>query len=816
MSLRHSIIAIMIMLSLTMCGCGQKASTETDQPSGSTAPSSEQPSQKASELPVHTIPDQRKDWQEGTEYPGVYAVEREAYDLMAESTGLIQENCGEIYAYIRLISEDNKHFEHYVQVFRGDDSALIKLSDIPVTSGVSEMQVSDRTIWVLSMPYFPAEEEDYISLYVYQKDGKLLFSGNVEELIGEKVAKEGLSVFTDKSDHLWLRVFGSGKLYQLSQNGSVERTVSIPEGFQGGFLRGNEDGELIAILRTDSEIILSSLNYLDGTQEKVTIKGIPMITRCFTGEAHDLLLMNERSLYAVDLGADAKVNELLVFTDCGIDYSMIRTVSEQESGKLLIVTGEGHGKTGEVLTLEPYIAGGEKGITIACLSSSEFLRYAVSQYNESDPEIKVQIREYYDLYAIDSSKEDAALRLISDLLNGSAGDIVCLDGMDNGTWNALAEKGVFRNLYEFMEDDARFDPEKYFTDVWRVNETEGKLYRLVPLFSLYTKFAKESDVGHVTHLDESVLFEEDEPVSLFGYSYTRKLFVHDLCVFSLGSPYDQNSAFYDQEMMTKYARFASQLPEHLAYIDEGDFDQVYNYAGFRDIVDLHFGRQRFYQYQDVLSDYQYGDETHKASFGRTFRLFRNASAFFGETKDGYSDPENQSEALQSTGEKVVMSGFPVKEGAGSALINCLSLAIPSATMNPKAAWDFLKSTLSERYQSSGQFIHMTFPVRKSAFESYVKDLLQYDYTTDPAWGASFSIPDPDTGIELIYWIPPTKQWMIDDFKKLLSEIRYVDEVDSKIEQIILEEVDKAANGRQTAEEAARNIAERVELYRDER
>ena len=160
MSLRHSIIAIMIMLSLTMCGCGQKASTETDQPSGSTAPSSEQPSQKASELPVHTIPDQRKDWQEGTEYPGVYAIEREAYDLMAESTGLIQENCGEIYAYIRLISEDNKHFEHYVQVFRGDDSALIKLSDIPVTSGVSEMQVSDRTIWVLSMPYFPAEEED--------------------------------------------------------------------------------------------------------------------------------------------------------------------------------------------------------------------------------------------------------------------------------------------------------------------------------------------------------------------------------------------------------------------------------------------------------------------------------------------------------------------------------------------------------------------------------------------------------------------------------------------------------------------------------
>ena len=242
---------------------------------------------------------------------------------------------------------------------------------------------------------------------------------------------------------------------------------------------------------------------------------------------------------------------------------------------------------------------------------------------------------------------------------------------------------------------------------------------------------------------------------------------------------------------------------------------MYNYAGFRDIVDLHFGRQRFYQYIDVQSDYQYGDETHKASFGRTFLLFRNASAYFGETKEGYANPELQPEAVQNTGEKVVMSGFPVKEGAGSALINCLSLAIPSSTMSGKAAWNFLKYTLSERYQSSEHFVHMTFPVLQSAFKSYVEGLLEYDHTTDPQWGTSFSIPDPDTGVELIYWIPPTKQWMIDDLKDLLSEIRYVDETDPKIEQIILEEVDKVANGRQTAEEAARNIAERVELYRDE-
>ncbi len=796
----YSIVSILIVICL-LCACNHITETDQTQLSGSADPSSASIAQESFELEVHTIQDQRKAWQEGV-YPGIYSVERQAYAAMTESRGLLRERSGEVYAYVNPVSEDQTHREHRIQVFGSGKPRSVMLSDIPADFVVSEMEISRNTMWLAAAPFQSSGEGAEIELYVYRKDGELCFTGKVNDLLELKTVPESLSFFADQTDHLWIRVPEQGVLYQISQDGQIERKVEIPQGFPGGFVRGNEKGELIAALRTDMEILLSSLNYLDGTQKKYSTRGILGITRCFPGEAHDLLVMNGRSLYAVDLGEDPKVGELLTFTEYGIDYTAIQVITEQESGSLMIVTGKDYEKEGEILRLTPYMAGEKKGLTLACLSCSEYLRYAVSQYNETEPEQKIEIREYYDLYAIDTTMENAALRLTSDLLSGTAGDIVCLDGMDLQTWKALTQKGVFRNLYDLMQNDQSFNEEDYFTDVWRVNETDGKLYRLVPLFSLNTKFARESDVGHVTHLDESVLFETDDPVSLFGYSYTRKHFIHDLSVFSLGSASDSRSVLYDREMMTKYVRFAAQLPESLEFIDETNENQVYNYEGFRDIVDLHFGRQRFYQRSNFL-------------FGRTFYTFRLASAYMGDTKELPSTGDI-TKSFISSGTRVVMSGFPVKEGGGSSVIDCLSLSVPSSSENPNGAWGFLKYTLSDRYQSFRQFAMQTIPVKKSVFYAFTDGLLRYESVDDdPYWCAGIGIPDPDTKIDLMYLVPSTKQWMLNEFTSLLSEIQRVDETDSKVEEIILEEVNKTADGHQTAEEAARNIAERVGLYADE-
>ena len=88
---------------------------------------------------------------------------------------------------------------------------------------------------------------------------------------------------------------------------------------------------------------------------------------------------------------------------------------------------------------------------------------------------------------------------------------------------------------------------------------------------------------------------------------------------------------------------------------------------------------------------------------------------------------------------------------------------------------------------------------------------------DPSFHVSFvvEVGESDAKEEVRYLIPTLQEWMVDEFIALLGDITIVDEVDPHVEAIVTEEIDKYCDGRQTAEEAARNIAERVELYRDE-
>ena len=172
--------------------------------------------------------------------------------------------------------------------------------------------------------------------------------------------------------------------------------------------------------------------------------------------------------------------------------------------------------------------------------------------------------------------------------------------------------------------------------------------------------------------------------------------------------------------------------------------------------------------------------------------------------------------LRSIGIRVTFSGFPVKEGCGSALINRLSLAIPARSEDIESAWRFLKSTLSDEYQSMRKLTYDSIPVSKEVFYAITEKLINDpDRTIDPELfgcngGANLLADEP-----FFWWFPTLHQWMVDEFVDLLSDITLVDEVDPHVEAIVTEEITKYCDGRQTAEEAARNIAERVELYRDE-
>ena len=199
-------------------------------------------------------------------------------------------------------------------------------------------------------------------------------------------------------------------------------------------------------------------------------------------------------------------------------------------------------------------------------------------------------------------------------------------------------------------------------------------------------------------------------------------------------------------------------------------------------------------------------------------MIRNASAVFGEPGLPSHEGISLSEAFrkhQTFDVKVAYSGFPVKEGCGSAVIDRFSLAIPVLTDAKEEAWQFLKSTLSERLQSVKKLFYDGIPINKGVFQENIMKLKEYTQDFDPAFLQGALAGDLTAGSASLYWTPVTQQWMVDEFTDLLADITIVDEIDPHFEAIVTEEIAKYCDGRQTAEEAARNIAERVELYADE-
>ncbi len=802
----------MLIVALLLSGCvGPNGTTEPGKPTepGQTTeqPSSEQGTSAPAEVIIRTLTDQQSEWTEGQFYPGAYTQEKTTFSFPSGSTTKPLETNGIVYAYGTRQNADNTGMEHVIRKTDGTKEEDISLAEIPENYRLYQMYGAADTLYLLARENEATPDVQNLELFIYSTVGEFRLRKKLTEFLNSADTQNSLiGAFADQDGNLWAYLPEEKTLTCIGPDGKTSRTAELPKDSEYGYMRGRAADELTITLKTENGLLLGKLNTNTGTSEVQTIDGLPGVKTILPGTRYDALITTEKNVYGVTLQNGAIVKELLAFEDLGIDQSILKNVEDHEDGSISMLL-LARGKTeGERIVLTPSLTKVRNGLTLACLKNTEYLNDAVGLYNQAHPDEKIKIKEYYDKYAVDASETDALNRLNSDLMDGTAGDIICLDGISfAGGGKALLDKGIFVDLYELMDEDPDFHKEDYFAEVWRANETGGKLYRLVPFFSLNTRCGRVDEVGETTHIDESLLFETEPVTNLFGPLYRRPEFIHDLLVFSLGDFRDRKAVLYDTDQMARYIEVAGRMPDFAWYGDLGE--ETGQYQDYNNAVN-----QLYHDLADHLIRFEYNRAGENTCFG----FLRHASAALGEAHDQKEHIGGDLPAFfRNVGTKVTYSGFPVKEGCGSAVIDRLTLAIPVGTEAPEEAWGFLKSTLAEDYQSIKRLSGDAVPVSRKVFQENVERLMEYTRENDPYYASGFGGNNPETGWNVSFWIPATQQWMVDAFMNLLPNITLVDEVDPNVEAIVTEEIEKYCDGRQTAEEAARNIAERVELYRDE-
>ncbi|MCL2662012.1 MAG: hypothetical protein FWE83_01605, partial [Oscillospiraceae bacterium] len=130
-------------------------------------------------------------------------------------------------------------------------------------------------------------------------------------------------------------------------------------------------------------------------------------------------------------------------------------------------------------------------ITLTLLTGglSSEVRSAIVEFNRTNSKYRVVTR---DLDVNANSRNDDFNRLAVEIITGGGPDIIDTSGLPFYQW---AGRGLFVDLYEFFDTDPFLERDNLLDVVLRSAETDGRLYRIFPDFTVWTMIGSANVVG---------------------------------------------------------------------------------------------------------------------------------------------------------------------------------------------------------------------------------------------------------------------------------------------------------------------------------
>ena len=397
---------------------------------------------------------------------------------------------------------------------------------------------------------------------------------------------------------------------------------------------------------------------------------------------------------------------------------------------------------------------GKKTIKIYSWLILDYKLYdSISDFNSSNTEYEIQLTEYNE-----GSYSDKLTQLNLDIISGNIPDILVVE--ESMPVKSYIDKGLLADIYGFIDSDPDMKREDFLDSVFKAYERDGRLYEVVPEFSIGTVSGKTSIVGEKQGrtAEEFIALAEKYPGKKMMNGSTTKSSALDLLLrYSFAGFADPSTGecSFNSEDFIKLLEFCNKFPL------EEDENYFKNENWFSD------------EAADLLNGNTLFSATYVINnFGAIRRLEH-----------------------RTFGEPITLMGYPEAGGNGSVIIPVAQYAVFDNSPNKEGAWEFLKYFYSEEYQNAIVSSGYNFPVRLSSLALAAEDAKKENEEID--YGAN-----TDEDNQRI-------------FDLLNSAAGGVIENDIIIFNIIEEETMTYFSGQKSAKEAAEIIQNRVQNYLDE-
>ncbi len=503
------------------------------------------------------------------------------------------------------------------------------------------------------------------------------------------------------------------------------------------------------------------------------------------GPDYDVYYPTSTSLYGYSIG-DTEPTEVCNWLNSDISASYINTVNVLSDGRLFVApdiwsqmqnVAGGSVEAFYFMTKRPDEKNVEKYIlTLGCVYLDNNVRTAVSQFNRQSDEYRITIKDY-SIYSTEEDWQASYTRLNQDIISGNSPDIITVT--EQMPYSSYAAKGIFADLNPYFDKDEEIKREDYLENILNVTSLGGKLYSVVPSFSIQTLACKSSLVKKALGTEDITGINMEEfnkiiaalPDARVFATFGRADFLNRI-TSSLTEMYvDQETGkcTFDSPDFIALLEFIKAMPEKSVY-DDIDYDD-YDESVWNDIEMMYINDEAIFN-PAYISNYS-----------------------------GY-----WTEKMGHFGGDMIYVGFPCESRQGAIISAGLELAVGGTSKYKDQAWEFIKYFLKDEYQES---IQWQFPLKKSVMSKLADKALNPPKEGDEDWyygQDTYWIGGQDVKIGTI------DKAGIDYVDSYIASITRFYRPDTGIETIITEETDAFFNGAKTAEECAKLIQNRVQTY----
>ena len=622
------------------------------------------------------------------------------------------------------------------------------------------------------------DNQEIYTAYKYDMSGNQLLEIDLTDIVStdqdwfypQYVAQDGEGNLFVASD---------SKIYCFGADGSEKEHIELQDQWVSSML-STGDGTVVANYydsNAGNPVLCKVENGKLGDPITISGDGNFNSMNFYPGTGSTLMASDGNFLYSVDIGTGVST-KMLSWLDSDINATNLAGVAAASEDQLLVLCNRFSMKgnnTYELGTLTKTPASEIPERTLLTLGAEYLdsnIKDAVIDYNRKSNDYRITLVDYSQ-YNTEDDYTLSTQQLDRDVVSGNCPDIISIT---SGHQDKYIAKGALADLSALMEKDDSISQDDLVAGALKAYISDGKLYGMPYNFSLQTLIASVKLVGDRTSwtmADMAQVIEGlDDTVSVMEYT-SQTEFLQQMVYQNMNQfvDYGKATCSFDSDAFKQLLTAASKLPTD----DElhGD-DTSYSFSSD--------GTYQLLQSGDLLltTSYISGDSYSIKEF---YGLYNNKD--FGMTNIGYPTDEG--------------SGVQISVGGG--------LAISAKSKYTDVAWDFIKTLLSDDFQTD----QWSFPVTKTAFDKAMAETMEKDSYTDENGEKVYY--DQTTYIgDTEYTIPPLTQEQVDDFKTMVDNASVGGNYDSDILDIINEEAAAFFSGDKSADDVAGLIQNRVSIY----